>query len=389
MEATDALPAAAQVVSSRILVVEDDAVCRGTVARALRRPDRIVMAVSSAQEALDCIARETFDLFVLDFLLGKGMNGDEILRRLRAAPQTREVPIIILSGEANGKDFRDCFEHGANECLTKPVSISILRKKADELLKARRPMAPAQPGRLDRGDVLLVEGDGYQAELAQRWLAASGHSSRRASTIAEFWGAVAECLPECVVMDLNLGIEDGLPLCDAMKRAEITHAIPIIVFTARPDARPEAYEHQAVCVVNKGPGAEIELPKAVGAVIAQQRRTLGIIDLGDVRVHSPESAVYHRGKKVATLDHGPFAIFLRLVRSSPSAVPDEELRRAAAVRQAYHRRMGAELPPRTMPTYVYNLRQQLGKELGERIRRVNGSGYAYVEPRGSVGPQSV
>lgn len=60
------------------------------------------------------------DLVVLDFRL-PGLNGLEILRRLRAHDRTRLVPVVILSGNAGGVAVEQCYINGANSCVSKPT----------------------------------------------------------------------------------------------------------------------------------------------------------------------------------------------------------------------------------------------------------------------------
>jgi CheY-like chemotaxis protein len=83
----------------RLLVVEDDAAQRRSIVELIAHEDVEITAVSSAQEAIDELARQRFDCMVLDLGLG-GENGFELLERLKndPDPRTRELPIIIYTG---------------------------------------------------------------------------------------------------------------------------------------------------------------------------------------------------------------------------------------------------------------------------------------------------
>src|SRR5688572_21166330 len=105
---------------SRLLVVEDDARMRRVLEMLLS--DRWdVEAVSNGRDALERAQQGAPDLVLTDLVL-PGMDGFELTRALRAAPGTRTLPIVVLSGLTEEADRLRALEAGANDFLIKPFS---------------------------------------------------------------------------------------------------------------------------------------------------------------------------------------------------------------------------------------------------------------------------
>lgn len=75
---------------------------------------------NSGQAALDMIAQSKPDLLLLDLMM-PGIDGFEVIRRLRADEKTQKLPIIILSALNSEADIVKGFKLGANDFINKPV----------------------------------------------------------------------------------------------------------------------------------------------------------------------------------------------------------------------------------------------------------------------------
>jgi response regulator RpfG family c-di-GMP phosphodiesterase len=100
----------------KLLLVDDDAGLRALLRTTFELVDVDVEEAESALEALAGIARRRPDVIVLDVSM-PGMDGIELCRRLKADPDTAEIPVILLSGSALGDG-----NAGADAFLTKPFS---------------------------------------------------------------------------------------------------------------------------------------------------------------------------------------------------------------------------------------------------------------------------
>ncbi|MES2643194.1 MAG: response regulator transcription factor [Myxococcota bacterium] len=127
-----------------ILVVEDEDDIRNLVVHQLQREGLTTMAAANGLDALEMARRTPPSLVILDLML-PGLPGTEVCRRLRAEPETKHVPIIILSARGEEIDRVVGFEVGADDYVTKPFSPRELVLRVRAVL--RRGAAPAgEPG---------------------------------------------------------------------------------------------------------------------------------------------------------------------------------------------------------------------------------------------------
>lgn len=101
-----------------ILVVDDDAHVLVLIELFLKRYGFHVIKANGSQKALDIIRVTPPDLIISDVMM-PGMNGIELCAHLRNMPQTRYIPIIVVSANADIEISRNCMAVGANLFLTK------------------------------------------------------------------------------------------------------------------------------------------------------------------------------------------------------------------------------------------------------------------------------
>jgi DNA-binding response OmpR family regulator len=103
----------------RVLVVEDEPILLRLVQVNLRMEGFEVIACSSGEEALARAGEHPPDVAVLDVLL-PGIDGFEVCRRLRADPTTADVPVVMLTAQAQDEDRERGYALGVHEYVTKP-----------------------------------------------------------------------------------------------------------------------------------------------------------------------------------------------------------------------------------------------------------------------------
>lgn len=116
-----------------VLLVEDNADDRDLTLRAFARHDlpTVVEVAEDGQQALDYLLgregaepeRPLPDLVLLDLKLPR-VDGLEVLRRLRAAPRTRLLPVVVLTSSSEEDDLVQSYALGANSYVRKPVSFT-------------------------------------------------------------------------------------------------------------------------------------------------------------------------------------------------------------------------------------------------------------------------
>lgn len=119
-----------------VLVVDDEEDILELVKFNLGREGYKVTTVGSGETALRAARARTPDLIVLDLML-PGVDGLEVCRALKSDPQTREIPILMMSAKGEEADIVSGLELGADDYVTKPFSPRVLVARVRALL--RRP----------------------------------------------------------------------------------------------------------------------------------------------------------------------------------------------------------------------------------------------------------
>ena len=129
--------ARAPVQSSQILVVDDNPSNRELLVSRLVREGHRVISVADGASALNLVVKQEFDLILLDLIMPV-MSGLEVLRRLKAAEHTRDIPVIVVSALDELDSIVRCIEAGAEDYLTKPVNAVLLRARIGASLERKR-----------------------------------------------------------------------------------------------------------------------------------------------------------------------------------------------------------------------------------------------------------
>jgi two-component system phosphate regulon response regulator PhoB len=119
-----------------ILVVEDDRDIREMVCQSLAQNDYRTVGVRDVQEARQAIEKDSPDCLVVDWMLPDG-SGVELIRWLRRQDQLQHVPVLMLTARAQESDMIMGLDSGADDYLTKPMSLRELNARIRALL--RRP----------------------------------------------------------------------------------------------------------------------------------------------------------------------------------------------------------------------------------------------------------
>ncbi|HRI12051.1 MAG TPA: adenylate/guanylate cyclase domain-containing protein [Verrucomicrobiota bacterium] len=121
----------------RLLVADDDPANRDILTRCLERNGYTVSVVGNGLEALQRLRSETFDLALLDILM-PGLDGYQVLLKLKSDSVLCDIPVIIISGFDLGGGIARCIEAGADDYLTKPFNPVLLRARIAACLDKKR-----------------------------------------------------------------------------------------------------------------------------------------------------------------------------------------------------------------------------------------------------------
>jgi CheY-like chemotaxis protein len=120
--------------SLKVLTVDDDPGVRELIEDFLKARGYDVYAVGSGEAALEEIRRDRPDLLILDLMM-PGMNGMEVLRRLRE--EGEELPVIVATAVTEEEVGRAALRQGARDYVTKPIDLAYLERSIAALLLSR------------------------------------------------------------------------------------------------------------------------------------------------------------------------------------------------------------------------------------------------------------
>jgi two-component system phosphate regulon response regulator PhoB len=124
--------------TARVLLVEDDAALAELLVWHLTREGYTVERTADGEEALLLAAEAAPDIVLLDWMI-EGISGIEVCRRLRRAPETANVPIIMLTARGEEEDRIRGLQTGADDYVTKPFSPRELVARVGAVLRRVRP----------------------------------------------------------------------------------------------------------------------------------------------------------------------------------------------------------------------------------------------------------
>jgi len=198
--------------SKHILIVDDDALLRRSLAFNLEKAGYTVATAATAEDALAAVRLEPPDLILLDIGL-PGMDGLDGLRALRAQ---MTVPVIFVTARRRQLDEVLGLELGADDYITKPFDMDVLLARIKVVLRRAAPPPSTPPPPLVIGDLVVdmaahtVMLRGQPVELAPRefdLLAALAQEAGRVLSVEELlarvWGAEYTGEPQVVYVHIR------------------------------------------------------------------------------------------------------------------------------------------------------------------------------------------
>jgi CheY-like chemotaxis protein len=152
-----------------LLVVDDGDENRDMLSRRLGRRGYKVLAAEGGERALEIVDVESVDLVLLDIMM-PGMDGIEVLRRLRERWDQSELPVIMQTARSESQDMVDALDLGANDYVTKPLDFAVVLARVQSQLRARKQAAAAarksaEPTAGDLGPGAVIAGKYRLEEL--------------------------------------------------------------------------------------------------------------------------------------------------------------------------------------------------------------------------------
>jgi CheY-like chemotaxis protein len=122
----------------KVLIVEDYPDMRDLLGIIVERLGYLPVLANEGEEGVEKAIAEKPGLILLDMMMPK-MDGREVARRLRANPETKEIPILAITALFRPDDLNACLLAGCNGYIVKPFGVEDLQAKIRELLAGTGP----------------------------------------------------------------------------------------------------------------------------------------------------------------------------------------------------------------------------------------------------------
>ena len=274
-----------------ILIVDDSLTVRMDLSEAFEAAGFRSLPCSTIREARDAIAGGRVDLVVLDVVLPDG-DGVELLEEIRARPATCDLPILMLSSEAQVKDRIRGIKTGANDYVGKPYDTNYVIARARELLAGGQPQATA--AMTPRPSVLVIDDSVTFREELRGALERSGHEVLTATSGEKGLRLASTHRPAALIVDGVMPGMDGATVIRRMRLDAALRGIPCLLLTASEEqgAELKALDAGADAFVRKEEDMEV-----IMARFAAMLRTAGTESQSTSSLASP--------KRILAVDDSP------------------------------------------------------------------------------------
>ncbi len=229
--------------TKRVLIVEDDVTQLDAMANLIGNGEIDVTAVSTAQEALDALARDQFDCAIVDLGL-PDIGGDALLQSIRANPKTAPLPVIVYTARDLTREDERKLRDAASAIVVKDGRAP--ERLHDELRfflhRVESELAPAKRrAHVERGaatlagrKVLIVDDDSRNILALEAALQSHGMDITSADSGAQGIARLKETRDvDIVLMDIMMPEMDGYETIRRIRSQKRFEKLPIIALTAK------------------------------------------------------------------------------------------------------------------------------------------------------------
>lgn len=240
----------APIKGARVLVVDDDPDSRELLMNNIEGMGAKVIPCEDGEKALQMALECKPDLITLDLMM-PGMDGWEVLSRLRDNPETRHIPVVIISIVANR---RQAMVLGAVDALTKPISSNQLQALLQHYVR-----------RQSVSKILVVDDDEDARQLLCSHLENKVGELRTAVNGREALQVLEEFTPDLIFLDLNMPQMDGFTFLRVLRADKHLWRLPVVVVTAKQMTAAERreLERRVVGFIQKGDSLETQLQEVL------------------------------------------------------------------------------------------------------------------------------
>jgi DNA-binding response OmpR family regulator len=271
--------------SGSVLIVDDSLTVRMSLLETLGAAGLEAAACGTIAEGRAALASGGFGLVILDVLLPDG-DGIELIREIRDDPATNDLPVMLLSTEAEVADRVRGLRTGADDYVGKPYEPAYLVARARDLLRG--------DDAAGEGSTILVIDDSptYRAALDQA-LQAAGFGVVTAGNGEEGLRIAAEWRPAAIVIDGVLPGADGATIIRRIRLDAALRGTPCLLLTASEDDGAE------IRALESGADAFVRKEQDIGIVLA---RLTAMLRSAGTQIDRRSAASLHAPKRILAVD---------------------------------------------------------------------------------------
>ncbi len=261
----------------RVLIADDSLTVRMDLSEAFEEARFVVELAATLESARAALAREIPDVLVLDIQFPDG-DGLDLLRELRQAPATAQLPVVLLSTQgAVGERIRG-LEAGATDYAGKPYDREYVVSRGRELVRHR-----AQPDDGGAAQVLVIEDSATFREQLVSSLVAAGYRVLASASGADGVRQAARARPAAIVVDGVLPDIDGPTVIQRIRLDPALRNTPCLLLTASLDRVRElgALAAGADAFLRKDDGLAVLLAR-LAALLSRVRPTTATVTASSV-----------------------------------------------------------------------------------------------------------
>lgn len=238
------------------LIVEDNPLTLQALIEYLQKLHHHTLVARNGEEALRQVRQSKPALIILDIML-PGIDGFEVCSRLKADPQTCEIPVIFLTALTDTESKVKAYETGGVDYITKPfdfqevatrVNMRLTLQNLQRRLQTKHSvMEPGESVKKQNTSisVLIVDDNPLTLEAMTAYLRTFGFTLLTARSGDEVIEHLPQPLPDLILLDVMMPGRDGFTTCRWLRQHPKTREIPVIFMTALTDMEDKVKAFEA------------------------------------------------------------------------------------------------------------------------------------------------
>jgi len=220
--------------NASILIVDDEEPNRDILSRRLTKEGYTIATAEGGKQALEMMRVERYDLVLLDVMM-PGVDGCEVLKRIKTEPLLHDTPVIMVTALNDEPTVKRCLELGAADYVGKPFELTFLKTRIWQSIRALSKVRRTEPAPTRGATVLVVDDDELNRDLLVRRLKKAGHTAHIAATGQEALDLLKKQAYDLVLLDIMMAKMDGYQTLQSIRAQPGLAKLPIIMISALSD----------------------------------------------------------------------------------------------------------------------------------------------------------